>query len=874
MIGTKLAHYEITSHLGTGGMGEVYQATDSKLGRSVAIKLLPQVFAQDAERVARFRREARVLASLNHPNIAAIHGLEEANGRNFLVMELVPGETLAKRIARGPIPIDESLTLARQISEALEAAHEKGILHRDLKPANIKVTPGGQVKVLDFGLAKILEDKSADVHLSAPTMRMSGTLGGVILGTAAYMSPEQARGMEVGRTSDVWAFGCVLFEMLTGRQAFSGHTVTDILGAILKLEPDWHALPERTPAGIRKLLSRCLQKERKNRLHDIADARIEIEDVPGVQAIVMPARRSWARPLPIAVVVLALAATFAGGWYLHNPREAPEERYEINTPPTANLDSFAVSPDGRMLVFVSTSEGQQRLYLRLLDSDAAEPLTGTEGAIYPFWSPNGQSIGFNAVVAGGALKRIDVAARTLKTVTQAPSDVAYLQGFGSAWGKDDLIVFAPNLDLPLYRFSETSGQSVPVTHLDPPRQTAHQFPQFLPDGQHFLLYAQGNNEGRGVYVGSLQSPGVRRLFYADGPAVFVSPGYLIFIRQGALLAQRFDTRKLDPVGDPVTVAPHASFVSAAANVIAYRTQKPKMLTWFDRSGKTMGTIGKEGDEAPEISPDGNSVAIMRTTDGNTDVWIIDATGGTGSPLTTNPAMDSWPIWSSDGKKIVFSSTRGHEGQQDLYMKSIAGAGGEALLSVAPEKGFLRALRWPPDGRLLYFGKYDPRTLWRIHALPLTGDGKPAGEPSALLANNSSTSELDARFSPDGRWVAYQSNESGKYEIYVQLFPGPGSKTQVSFGGGTQVRWPAEAKELFYVGPDGKLIAVPMTFSADGTVVRGTPAVIAPNLQVVSQMLRQGYDVSSNGQRILVSAPPDDQQTPPIRIIRNWKPPVK
>src|SRR3989442_6268456 len=496
IAGKTIGSFEVLSIVGRGGMGEVYRARDTKLKREVAIKILPHEFSQDPDRVARFQREAEVLASLNHPNIAGIHSLEEAEGSRFLVMEFVEGETLSERIRRGPIPIEDALDIATGICEALEAAHEKGITHRDLKPANIKLTPDGKVKVLDFGLAKAIENAPTSATLSnSPTlMSVAATNAGMILGTAAYMSPEQAKGRPVDRRTDIFAFGCVLYEMLTGRPAFEGEDAPEILGRVVTAEPDWSRLPAGTPWLIQRLLRRALTKAHGQRLGDIRDARIEIEEAPLPlgDAAAPSARRVRVRWLAaiLAIVLAGLLATSAL-LYLRQP-PPPEIRVEVNTPPAADLLSFAISPDGRRLVFSATNEGKSQLWVRRLDSVAAQPLGGTDGAIYPFWSPDSASVGF---FADGKLKRIDIAGGAPQVLASASA------GRGGAWNRDGTILFAPAVTSPLLKVSATGGEPVAVTRLGE-GQPAHKFPQFLPDGRHFIYFVFGG-PAQGVYAASL-----------------------------------------------------------------------------------------------------------------------------------------------------------------------------------------------------------------------------------------------------------------------------------------------------------------------------------------------------------------------------------
>ena len=882
--GTKLGPYEILSALGAGGMGEVYRARDTKLGREVAVKILPAAFTNDLERLARFRREAQVLAALNHPHIGAIYGLDEANGQQVLVLELVDGEGLDRRIARGPIPVDEALRIAKQIAEALEAAHEKGIIHRDLKPANIALTNDGNVKVLDFGLAKVTEaaggtsiDLADSPTMTSPAM-MTGM--GMILGTAAYMSPEQAKGRPAEKRSDVWAFGCVLYEMLTAKRAFEGEDVSDTLAFIITKEPYWDALPAGTPRPIRTLLRRCLEKDRKERLPDIAMARLEIKDAltaPAAEASLSGRRPRWSRALPWAVASLLLVAFGLLSFIRFRdalPVAPAETRLDINTPPTTNAESLALAPDGRKMVFTGTADSQSRLWLRSLDSVSTSPLRGTEGAVYPFWSPDSRSIAF---FADGKLKRMDLDSGSVKTLANSPTTR------GGAWNRDDVILFSGGTQ-PLVRISATTdGQPVQVTRFEG-QQSNHCFPQFLPDGRHFLYYAIGAADTNGVYVGQLDGSKPRRLLDADAAAVYASSGHLLFVREGTLLAQRFDATRLEVTGTPFPVAqqvgvsprpaqPVAAVSASAAGPIAYRTGSAgggqRQFVWFDRSGRELGKVG-EPDSAqsldPSMSPDGRRIALWRRVDGNTDVWLLELARGVRSRFTVDASSDNYPIWSPDGSRIVFHSNR-KTGVFDLYQKPASGAGSEELLLESPLPK--TPLDWSSDGRFLLYRISDPKTGINLWALPLEGDRKPfpVGQTNFHTANG--------QFSPDGKWVAYQSDESGRFEIHIQAFPGPGGKVQVSTGGGAQVRWRHDGKEVFYIALDDRLMVVPLQFASNGqTVDPGAPVPLFTTHiggAVPDVYNRPQYMVSPDGQRFLMNTIIGEPMTSPITVIQNWRP---
>jgi serine/threonine protein kinase len=882
MIGTKLAHYEITGHLGTGGMGEVYQATDSKLGRSVAIKLLPEAFTHDTERVARFEREARVLASLNHPNIAAIYGVEESGGRKFLVMELVGGETLAERIVRRPIPVEETLNIAKSICEALEAAHERGIIHRDLKPGNVMVRSDGTVKMLDFGLAKITASAEADATSSnSPTMLSS--MPYTILGTAAYMSPEQVTGKEADRESDVWAFGCVLYEMLTGRRAFQGGSLSEVLAGILKSEPDWHQLPGGSE-GVYRLLRRCLQKDQKSRLRDFRDARIEIDEVqseakrgdPVVQSVSHP-RERFALISALALVVLFVSVV--GIRAFRQERPSPELRLEINTPPTTDPVSLAISPDGHKVVFVANNEGGSQLWLRSLDSVSARPLAGTDGARFPFWSPDNRSIGF---FAEGKLKRMDIDAGSVRPLADA------VIGQGGTWNADGIIVFAPNPAGGLRRVSANGGESTVITRVGE-LQVSHRFPQFLPDGRHFLYYRTGVPEARGVYIGQLDASETRRMFDTDFAAVYASTGQLLFVRQGTLFAQNFDPNRLALTGDPYPVAGQVVAASAglgalsasAAGPVVYRTGSAvaqRQFMWFDRTGKEIEKVGGPDSAAPSdpsLSPDGRRVALHRTVNGNTDIWLLELGRNVLSRLTFDPAVELRPTWSPDGRRIVFQSNRlprTGTGLFDLYQKTVFGTGSEERFLTTPQSETVTD--WSRDGRFVLYrtdAGGELKTGFDIWAFQADGDQK----PFPVLRTN--FEERDGQFSPDGKWIAYQSNESGRVEIYVQPFSGREDKVsgkgQISTNGGAQVRWRPDGKELFYIALDGRLMAVSIRIAPDSqSIDAGPPVALFPTRVggAVQGISRQQYMVSPDGRQFLMNNVMEEVASP-IAVILNWKP---
>ncbi len=900
VIGETIGPYTIVAKLGEGGMGQVWRATDTTLGRQVAIKILPDAFASDPERLARFEREAKTLALLNHPHIAAIYAVEKSGGTLALVMELVEGDDLSQRIARlgvpgtsarqAGMPLDEALLIAKQIAEALEAAHEQWIIHRDLKPANIKVRSDGTVKVLDFGLAKAVDTSPASATAdNAPTITSpahlrrgdgaAGTEAGMILGTAAYMSPEQARGAIVDKRADVWAFGVVLFEMLTGQRLFAGATVSDTLAAVLTREPDWTTLPAGTPAPIRKLLRRCLEKDRKRRLDSAAAARLEIEDALTAAstgddvAALHPSSASRGR-LPWIVATAAGVGMVAMATptlrYLRQTTP-PEMRVEITTPATDAPLQFALSPDGRSLVFVASGDGPQRLWLRPLDQTEARPLPGTEGGTYPFWSPDSRSIGF---FAAGTLRRLDVAGGVPQVLYAGGGTTQ-----SGSWSADGTILFARQLTDPLRRVEAAGGESMAVTELDPSRQSSHRHPQFLPGGRQFLFYALGAPETAGIYLGSLDGGAPTRLTAADSAGAFLPPDRVVFVRQGTLVARRLDLARAALTGDPVTLAgrvgvdayARGGFAVSGAGQVAYRAGDgaPRHLAWVDRTGKAVGVASEPDANSlryPELSPDGRRVAMSRAVPGNTDLWLLDLDRGGMTRLTFDAAVDINPIWSPDGMRIAFASTR--TGVFDLHLKASNGSGAEELLMNSPNAK--QPQDWSADGRWLTYSEVNPTTGRDLWALDMTSP-----DHASRVIANTPAEEVLAQFSPDGRWVAYQTNESGRFEVVVQPFPDAGGKWQVSTAGGVAPRWRADGRELYYLATDATLMAVPVT-AAGTSFAAGTPMALFPTRIVDGGTVatnRPQYAVARDG-RFLINQPVADATAAPITLILNWNPDAK
>jgi Tol biopolymer transport system component len=901
--GTRLGPYEVLEPIGAGGMGEVYRARDNRLGRDVAIKVLPRIFSDDPDRRSRFEREARLLAALNHPHIAAIHGFEEAGGVGALVLELVEGPTLADRLRQGPLTVRESIPIARQIAAGLEAAHEKGIIHRDLKPANIKLAAGGDtVKLLDFGLAKALEPRAEAGLSQSPTITAHGTQVGAVLGTAAYMSPEQARGQTVDKRADIWSFGCVLYEMLAGRRTFPGQTTSETVAAIIGDEPDWAALPQDLPPRISWLLRRCLEKDLKRRLHDIADARIELEDelseagrtrsgaarrgtgAGAAEPSTASRKREVLAWIAAALSAGGLAAVLAFGRGAGSAADADGPTYntsivlqdELRTSLASPAGRFALSPDGRRLAVVATDEsGRTVLWVRPLDTSVAQPIAGSEGATFPFWSPDSRSIAF---LAENKLKRMDVSGGPPVTICDA--DIAA----PGAWNGNDVILFTPRGSSPLFRVSASGGNPTPVTKLDAAAgDTQHWYPSFLPDGRHFLYFVVGSKQRgmtdpRAIHVGSLDTDEPSKELVAGGSNARYANGHVVYIRDGTLVAHPFDLERLKLRGEPVPLVEDVQIAGAGSTgvagafsvsdtgLLAYQTgfTVPSQLAWFDRSGERTATLGDRADHADvSLSPDDSRVAvsILDPSLGTRDIWLYDVARGTRERFTFDRGDDFAPIWARPGgDRVVFSSRR--EGAIHLYEKPARGGGGERLLLQDPLGKF--ASHWSADGRFITYvgggGIIVRSDLW---VLPLTGDRRPYPFLDTTFV------ESQAQFSPDGRWMAYMSNESGQREVYVRPFPGPGDKWLLSTAGGGWPRWRRDGREILYVARDGSLVAVSVDATGSSFVVGAARPLFEVRMRPIVRLDAYSYDITADGQRFLINTFVEEAAPPAITLVVNW-----
>ena len=870
--GERLGPYEIVSQIGAGGMGEVYLAKDTRLGREVAIKISNQQFTE------RFEREARAIASLNHPNICGLFDV----GPNFLVMEYVEGDA-----PKGPLPLDEVLRIARQIAEALGEAHEKGITHRDLKPANIRIKPDGTVKVLDFGLAKLSptrEGASSDQGATqSPTLSMAATQAGMILGTAAYMAPEQAKGKPVDRRADIWAFGVVVHELLTGRRMFEGEDVTETMAAVVLKEPQWDGVP----VEVRRLLKKCLEKDPKKRLRDIGDVWELLEAPPLTPAALSPARQGGGSLLWIAATVIAVGA-LATLAFVHFREIPPPEhtlRYTIAPPEgVQNITSFAVSPDGRTVVMAALASGTQQLWQRPLDGLQWQPIPSTDGARYPFWSPDSRNIGF---FAGGKLRRIAASGGPSQPVCDAPD------GRSGSWNRDDVIVFSPApQDTAVQRVSAAGGVPQDVTKT----KGIYRFPQFLPDGRRFLYLVSGSiPEKNGTYVSSLDGTENRRILADISSVQFAWSaaggrlGHLIFIRESTLLAQPFDSEAAQLSGDVFPVGEGVAFtntnnfapVTASANgVLLYWTGGggggggTNQIGWYDRAGKLLETVIPAARVTmPAISPDEKTIAFSRADSGSNvrDIILRDLGRQNDRRLTTDASTNVTPFFSPHGDRIAFESNRGGK-VGDLYLRASNGSGQDEVLLSTPRVKVVN--QWSRDGRFIVYAEQDPKTKLDLWVLPMGEDGKPSGKPMPFV--HSEFNEGHGQLSPDSRWMAYVSDVSGQPEVYVQPFPSADNELRISTAGGQQPRWRGDGKELFYQAPDGKLmaVAVNVTPGPKPSLQVGVPIALFDTHFSSGIQNYFNYDATADGKRFLVTTSPSTASSsgpsvPPLTVRVNW-----
>ena len=866
--GDKLGPYEILAPLGAGGMGEVYRARDTRLGRDVAIKTSKEQFSE------RFEREARAVAALNHPNICQLYDV----GPNYLVMELVEGETL-----QGPLPLDAALDYARQIAEALEAAHEKGIVHRDLKPANIKITPQGVVKVLDFGLASIAQASAAASGDAAnsPTLTISPTIAGMILGTAAYMSPEQARGKPVDKRADIWAFGCVFYEMLTGRQLFQGSDVSELLAAVIKDQPDLSALP----VELRPVIEKCLRKDPRTRWRDIGDVRIALDERPAAPALAVEqdVRTHWLWP----VVSATLFAVVLGLSFVHfreKPPRAPEVRFIIPPPEKSSFSGWiTLSPDGRTIAFTAlASNSSQALWIRRLDSLETQRLEGTDNTVSAFWSPDSRFLAFQSE---GKLKKMDVNGGPPQTLCNAAGVV-----LGGSWNRDGVILFGRNNDGVIMRVASSGGTPSALTVLDRTRgDINHSDPIILPDGEHFLYLRRSSAaENSGIYVGSLdtrpEQQSMKMILATSFSFAFVpsstggSVGNIFFLREGTLMAQPFNFKRLELGGEAVPVAAQvgvgisrAYFSVSPAGVLAYRNgSDTASYSMLDLEGRVVSPVAlPNGITELALSPQGDRLAFSRVTQGTRDIWLLDLTRGASSRLSFNPDGGQAPLWSPDGKYIAYVSSRG--GLHNLYRKLSNGAGTEELLLSTSQVIFPND--WSRDGKFLLYTAQSDAGTFELWLLPDPGGPVPRTprQPVPFLQSRFDTTQ--GQFSPDSRYVAYTSLEAGRPEVYVRPFPPSaerGGQWSVSSNGGLQARWRRDGKELYYVRADNRLMAVDLT--PDRDFKAGTPRPLFPVSPALVSTDVFRYAATTDGKRFIAVGGTSGgaADSTPITVDLNWQ----
>jgi serine/threonine protein kinase len=880
--GTKLGRYEIRSTLGAGGMGEVYRARDTQLGRDVAIKVLPSAFAVDQDRLRRFEHEACAASALNHPNILVVHDIA-SDGAPYVVFELLEGETLRTRIGGTALGQRRALEYASQIARGLAAAHEKGIIHRDLKPDNIFITNDGRVKILDFGLAKLTEVDDESVQTDIPTRRVD-TEPGVAMGTLGYISPEQLKGGVADQRSDIFSFGAVLYEMLSGRRAFQRESRAETMSAILKEDPpELSDTNKGVSTTLERLVNHCLEKNPESRFQSARDLVYALEAVSGstgnlpteAALPVRPARAKWRERIPwIVAGLLALLAAFAFlALYLRpaQKEEAHAVRLTIPPPPRGVVSTLSVSPDGRRVVYgAPNAEGKQVLWVRSLDSITAQPLPGTDNPFFTtFWSPDSRSLAFVSS-SDNKLKRLDINGGAPQSLANAPN------GRGGTWNRDGVIVFAPAAEGPLSRVSSTGGPVTQVTELDQSRkEISHRYPWFLPDGRHFLFFARGATyEGNSICVGSLESKEFKRLINADSGAVYSPPGYVLYVREGTLMAHAFDLERLELKAEPIPIADAVIGFDLTSNLARFSVSENGVLVyyggtefnkadlmWVDRKGKQIGPVAKAADYGYiRLSRDNKRlVTALRDPSTRWDLWIIDLANNGQTRFTFDGANEVFPIWSPDGNRIAFSSNRA--GQVNMYQKLSDGSGNEEQIFVSDQPAFCND--WSSDGQFIVFHKLSGTTRADIWVLPLSGDRKPFPYLETQFG------EREARFSPNGRWIAYTSDETGPRDVYIQSFPIGRGKWQISRGGGGPPKWRGDGKEIFYVSGD-KLMSVEVKTAGD-TLEMATPQ---PLFEIRGAPLPGGlggaaFDATADGQKFLIGISVQEATFTPITVVLNW-----
>ena len=863
-------------------MGEVYRARDEKLNRDIAIKVLPAAFSNDVERLHRFEQEAQAAGALNHPNILSVYDVATHDGAPYVVSELLEGETLRERLSTAPVSQRKAIDYAIQVARGLAAAHEKGIVHRDIKPDNLFVTKDDRLKILDFGLAKLVESVRRDGDQTDIPTRKIHTDPGTVLGTVGYMSPEQVRGTPADIRSDIFSFGAVLYEMLTGVRAFRGDSAVETLNAILKQDPQEFSTSNRnlTPA-LERVVWHCLEKNPERRFQSANDVAFALENLSGLSSsgttdtrtiAIAPVRsRNRERLIWLGATSL-LGLLVLGLALLYLRREMPNSRVnKLSVLPPEKTFLMAgqaplISPDGTVLAFVAMdASGKSQLYVRPLDSLEAQPLAGTDRAILPFWSPDSRSLAF---FAGGKLKKIEISGGQPTTLASAPN------ARGGAWNRDGVIIFCPTPPAPLYRIPASGGQATPINtvELKPGAFGPRWLPAFLPDGRHYLYISSIRTVQRELRVGSLDSNDTKILFGVYSNVVYAPPGYLVFRREATLMAQRFDADKLAVIGDAFPIADdvgfdatsYQGFFSASDNgVLVYHSggAGKTQFTWLDRAGKELGTVGESADQGDlQLSPDGSRLAFRQVEfrTGAINIWLMDLARGTPTRFTFEQSTDFGPIWSPDGNRIVFASLR--EGPPSLFQKVSNSAGNDEPLL----KNFIPNLPydWSRDARFIIYGVIDPNTSWDLWVLPLDGDRTP------FPFLQSKFDESQAQFSPNGKWVAYTSNESGRVEVNVRPFPVAAGNWQVSTGGGEQPRWRSDGKELFYLSADHKLMVLEV--NTEGASFEHH----APNALFVTRVggidtPGHYYAVTGDGQRFLLNNLVEDAAHTPITVVTNW-----